>query len=72
MTTHSGSGPSRFKQATEHPWEDLEMSQPINRYKADLRDFRFVLFEQFKLQDLLGKGPFANWGTEEVPMSPLS
>jgi hypothetical protein len=31
------------------------MSQPINRYKADLRDVRFVLFEQFKLQDILGK-----------------
>jgi hypothetical protein len=42
------------------------MSQPINRYKADLRDFRFVLFEQFKLHELLGKGPFANWGKEEV------
>ena len=42
------------------------MSQPINRYKADLRDFRFVLFEQFKLQDLLGKAPYANWGQEEV------
>jgi alkylation response protein AidB-like acyl-CoA dehydrogenase len=42
------------------------MSQPINRYKADLRDFRFVLFEQFKLDELLGKGPFANWGKEEV------
>ncbi|MBE7453427.1 MAG: acyl-CoA dehydrogenase [Kofleriaceae bacterium] len=42
------------------------MSQPINRYKADLRDIRFVLFEQFKLQDLLGKAPYANWGQEEV------
>jgi len=42
------------------------MSQPINRYKADLRDVRFALFEQFKLQDLLGKAPYANWGKEEV------
>ncbi|HUQ07583.1 MAG TPA: acyl-CoA dehydrogenase [Kofleriaceae bacterium] len=42
------------------------MSQPINRYKADLRDIRFVLFEQFKLQDLLGQAPYANWGQEEV------
>ena len=42
------------------------MSQPINRYKADLRDVRFVLFEQFKLQDILGKAPYANWGQEEV------
>ncbi|MEZ4401271.1 MAG: acyl-CoA dehydrogenase [Kofleriaceae bacterium] len=42
------------------------MSQPINRYKADLRDVRFVLFEQFKLQDILGKAPYENWGQEEV------
>jgi hypothetical protein len=42
------------------------MSQPLNRYKADLRDFRFLLWEQFKLQDLLGKAPYANWGREEV------
>lgn len=42
------------------------MSQPINRYKADLRDIRFLLFEQFKLQDLLGKAPYGNWGQEEV------
>ncbi len=42
------------------------MSQPINRYKADLRDFRFVLFEQFKLQELLNKAPYASWGEEEV------
>ena len=42
------------------------MSQPINRYKADLRDVRFVLFEQFKLQDILGKAPYGNWGQEEV------
>jgi hypothetical protein len=42
------------------------MSQPINRYKADLRDARFLLFEQFRLQDLLGRAPFGNWGQEEV------
>ncbi len=42
------------------------MTQPINRYKANLRDFSFVLFEQFGLQDLLGKAPFADWGREEV------
>src|SRR5215208_8402559 len=65
MTTHSsGSGPSICRPPST--LGGLEMSQPINRYKADLRDFRFVLFEQFKLQDLLGKAPFANWGKEEV------
>jgi len=42
------------------------MSQPINRYKADLRDVRFALFEQFKLQDILGAAPYANWGRDEV------
>jgi alkylation response protein AidB-like acyl-CoA dehydrogenase len=42
------------------------MSQPQNRYKADLRDYQFLLWEQFKLQDLLGKAPYANWGREEV------
>ncbi|HVV86378.1 MAG TPA: acyl-CoA dehydrogenase [Kofleriaceae bacterium] len=42
------------------------MSQPINRYKADLREARFLLFEQFRLQDLLGRAPFESWGQEEV------
>jgi len=34
------------------------MSKPIpaiNRYKADLREFAFLLFEQFRLDELLGK-----------------
>ena len=44
------------------------MSQPQNRYKADLRDFRFALFEQFKLGDLLGKEPYQDWGEEEINM----
>jgi alkylation response protein AidB-like acyl-CoA dehydrogenase len=38
----------------------------MNRYKADLRDLKFLLWEQFKLQDLLGKAPYGNWGREEV------
>ncbi|MGE3453613.1 MAG: acyl-CoA dehydrogenase [Kofleriaceae bacterium] len=37
-----------------------------NYYKANLRDVRFVLFEQFRLGELLGKPPFANWGPDEV------
>jgi alkylation response protein AidB-like acyl-CoA dehydrogenase len=45
------------------------MSQPINRYKADLREVNFVLFEQCKLGEYLGKGPFAEWGEEEVRMT---
>ena len=37
-----------------------------NFYKANLRDLSFLLFEQFKLDDLLGKEPFGNWGKDEV------
>ena len=37
-----------------------------NYYKANLRDLSFLLFEQFKLDDLLGKAPYANWGKDEV------
>ena len=39
-----------------------------NRYKADLREMRFLLFEQFKLQEVLGQAPFADWGHDEVSM----
>ena len=38
----------------------------INRYKADLRELQFLLFEQFKLGELLGKAPFEAWGEDEV------
>jgi alkylation response protein AidB-like acyl-CoA dehydrogenase len=44
------------------------MSQPINRYKADLRDFQFLLFEQFKLEELLKQERYADWGPEQVKM----
>ena len=37
-----------------------------NYYKADLRELSFLLFEQFKLDELLGKAPYANWGEDEV------
>ncbi len=43
--------------------------QTINRYKADLREFQFLLFEQFKLGELLGKAPFEAWGPDEVKTS---
>jgi alkylation response protein AidB-like acyl-CoA dehydrogenase len=39
--------------------------QAINRYKADVREMTFLLFEQFGLGELLGKAPFDNWGEEE-------
>jgi alkylation response protein AidB-like acyl-CoA dehydrogenase len=44
------------------------VAQPMNRYKADLRDFHFLFFEQFGLGDLLSKEPFANWGEDEVKL----
>jgi alkylation response protein AidB-like acyl-CoA dehydrogenase len=43
--------------------------QAINRYKADLRELNFLLFEQFRLGDLLGKAPYDGWGEEEVRTS---
>jgi alkylation response protein AidB-like acyl-CoA dehydrogenase len=43
--------------------------QAINRYKADLRELQFLLFEQFKLADILGKAPFEAWGPDEVKSS---
>ena len=45
------------------------MSQAINRYKADLREMQFVLFEQLKVDEVLGRGPFEAWGPDEVKMS---
>ena len=36
-----------------------------NRYKADLRDFSFLLVEQFKLGEILGKGFYEAWGEDE-------
>ena len=44
------------------------MAQAVNRYKADLRELSFVLFEQLKLQELLGKAPFEGWGREDVEL----
>ena len=37
-----------------------------NYYKANLRDLSFLLFEQFHLEELLGKPPYENWGKDEV------
>ena len=44
------------------------MSAPINRFKADLREMRFVLFEQLGLGEVLGNAPFEAWGEDEVSM----
>jgi alkylation response protein AidB-like acyl-CoA dehydrogenase len=40
--------------------------QTINRYKADLREMSFLLFEQFRLGEILAKAPFESWGEEEI------
>ncbi len=37
------------------------MSVGINRYKADLRELFFVLFEQYDFNAFAGKGPFEGW-----------
>ena len=52
----------RYEAEVEH------VSSGINRYKADLRDFKFLLLEQFPIGDQLGKGVFANWGKDECAM----
>lgn len=39
-----------------------------NLYKFDLREANFVLFEQFKLGDLISKEPYDAWGEEDVRM----
>ncbi|MDH5493120.1 MAG: acyl-CoA dehydrogenase [Myxococcales bacterium] len=42
------------------------MAHQINQYKADIRDLNFLLFEHFKLQELLGQEPYAEWDEETV------
>ena len=43
------------------------MSQAnVNRYRCDLRDMRFLLFEQFRLGELMGKPPFADWSQDDA------
>jgi alkylation response protein AidB-like acyl-CoA dehydrogenase len=44
------------------------MSQPINRYKADMRDFQFLLFEQFKLEELLAQELYKDWDADQCKM----
>ena len=44
-------------------------SQLQNRYKADLRDFQFLLFEQFGLGEILASEKFSAWGQDDVKMA---
>jgi alkylation response protein AidB-like acyl-CoA dehydrogenase len=49
----------------EAPLSNVDTAQ--NRYKADLRDMRFVLFEQFRLGELLGgDSKFADWDVDAI------
>ncbi|MFZ5471005.1 MAG: acyl-CoA dehydrogenase [Myxococcota bacterium] len=40
------------------------MSAGINRYKTDLREMSFVLFEQFPYGELVSKAPFDDWSPD--------
>ncbi|HMK72510.1 MAG TPA: acyl-CoA dehydrogenase family protein, partial [Myxococcaceae bacterium] len=42
------------------------MALGLNWYRADLRELSFLLLEQFKLADLVGRPPFEAWGPEEA------
>ena len=42
------------------------MAAGLNWYKADLRELSFLLFEQFRLGELLGKAPYEAWGEDEA------
>ena len=42
------------------------MAAGLNWYKADLRELSFVLLEQFRLGELLGKPPYEAWGEDEA------
>ena len=44
------------------------MSQAVNRYRANLREIKFVVFEQLGLEEVLGKEPYAAWGRQEAEM----
>src|SRR5579864_9133391 len=66
MAIHSSRDASRTR-AKESPVS--KPIQAINRYKADLREMNFLLFEQNKLGELLGKAPFEAWGEDEVRSS---
>jgi len=60
--TNRGRQPDKLEEA--HVSKDLAQ----NRYKADLRELKFLLFEQFKLGELLGSAPYENWGVDEITM----
>jgi len=40
----------------------------MSHFRVDLRDMKFVMFEQCRLQDLLGRGPFAAYDQDTMSM----
>jgi alkylation response protein AidB-like acyl-CoA dehydrogenase len=38
----------------------------LNWYRADLRELSFLLLEQFRLAEVVGRPPFEAWGPDEV------
>ena len=45
------------------------MSKPIpaiNRYRADLRELQFLLFEQFKVEEIFAQGHFEGWDADAI------
>src|SRR3972149_7026381 len=42
------------------------MAAGVNRYKTDLREMFFTLFEQFGYGEVAGKKPYEAWGADEA------
>jgi alkylation response protein AidB-like acyl-CoA dehydrogenase len=42
------------------------LAAALNWYRSDVRELSFLLFEQFKLAELLGQPPFEAWSPEEA------
>jgi alkylation response protein AidB-like acyl-CoA dehydrogenase len=42
------------------------LAAALNWYRADTRELSFLLFEQFRLGELLGQPPFEAWSADEV------
>ena len=40
----------------------------MNHFRVDLRDIKFVLFTQCRMQDLLGRGPFTDYDQDMMSM----
>ncbi|MCC7541705.1 MAG: acyl-CoA dehydrogenase [Deltaproteobacteria bacterium] len=41
------------------------MAQQLNRFKVDLREIQFAIFEHLGMADVLSRPPYASWGEDE-------